>query len=200
MPILLKLEALYMQQKRFCPFPRLNNCFYWFSECCILRVYIHKYKQKQSKIMTNFKEWTNTLLYKNIYLSHFILDSVGVSVVCKRWVETETNCYIDPTSSPDHSSSSSASWLGLLNRGSLKATTPSLQTGPYSGLLVSSSLNCRRHLPIFFHNTHLFPLLLPLIYTGASLIEGSVKDQYTTRTYVDKAKQSQARLSKYKNS
>ena len=35
-------------------------------------------------IFTNFNERTNTLLYKNIYLSHFILD---VSVVCERWVE-----------------------------------------------------------------------------------------------------------------
>ena len=36
-----------------------------------------------------------------------------------------------------------------------------------------------RHLPIFFHNAHLFPLLPPLIYSGASLIDSSVKGQYT---------------------
>ena len=71
--------------------------------------------------------------------------------MCERWVETGTDSYIDPTSSPDHSSTSSASWLGL-------------------------------HLHIFFHNAHLLPLLLPLIYTGASLIDGSVKGQYTTAT------------------
>ena len=41
-------------------------------------------------------------------------------------------------------------------------------------------LNCRRHLLIFFHNAHLLPLILPLIYTGASLNDGSVKGQYTT--------------------
>ena len=35
----------------------------------------------------NFNEWTNTLLYKNIYLSHLILERVDVSVVCERWVE-----------------------------------------------------------------------------------------------------------------
>ena len=51
--------------------------------------------------MANFNERTNTLLYKNIYISHFILI---VSVVCERWVETGTDRYIDPTSSPDHSS------------------------------------------------------------------------------------------------
>ena len=50
------------------------------------------YKYKQTKIMMNFNERTNTLLYKNIYLSHFIL---GVSVVFERWVETGTDCYID---------------------------------------------------------------------------------------------------------
>ena len=86
-----------------------------------------------------------------MYLSHFILD---VSVVCERWVETVTDCYIDPTSSPDHSSTSSASWLGLLNRGSLRTTALSLQAGFHSGLPVPNSLNCRQHLPIFFHNAH----------------------------------------------
>ena len=45
----------------------------------------------------------NTLLYKNIHLSHFILEKVDISVECERWVETGTDCYIDPTSSPDHS-------------------------------------------------------------------------------------------------
>ena len=42
------------------------------------------------------------------------------------------DCYIDPTSSPDHSSTSSASWLELLNRGLLRATALSLQTGSHS--------------------------------------------------------------------
>ena len=47
-------------------------------------------------------------------------------------------------------------------------------------LAFQSSTNCRLHLPIFFHNAHLLPLLLPLIYAGASLIDGSVKGQYIT--------------------
>ena len=72
--------------------------------------------------------------------------------------------------------------LGLLNRGSLRATALSLQAGSHSGLPVSNWLNCGRYLPIFFHNAHLLPLLLPLIYTGASLIDGSVKGQYTTNS------------------
>ena len=77
-------------------------------------------------------------------------------------------------------STSSASWLELLNQGLLRATALSLQVGPHSGLPVSNWLNCCRHQAIFFHNAHLLPLLLPLIYTGASLIDGSVKGQYVT--------------------
>ena len=42
------------------------------------------------------------------------------SVVCERWVETGTDCYIDPSSSFDHSCTSFASLLGLLNCGSLR--------------------------------------------------------------------------------
>ena len=81
-------------------------------------------------------------------------------------------------------STSSASWLGLLNRGSLRATAPS---GAFSVCKLLSLwpsctnwLNGRRHLPILFHNVHLLLLLLLLIYTGTSLIDGSVKDQYIT--------------------
>ena len=124
-------------------------------------------------------------LIKNIYISYFIFD---VSVVYERWVETVANCYIDPTFLltivrcvifKNPLSTSSAYWLGLLNRGSLRVTALSLQGSPHSGLPVYNSLNCCRHLPIFFHNVHLLRLL-PLIYTGASLIDGSVKGQYTT--------------------
>ena len=53
-----------------------------------------------------------THFFTNIYLSLFILD---VSVLCERWVETGIDYYIDPNSSLDHNSTSSASWLGLLN-------------------------------------------------------------------------------------
>ena len=73
-----------------------------------------------------------------------------------------------------------ASWLRLLDQGSLRTTALSLQAGPHSGLPVSNKLNCCRDLSIFFHNAHFFPLLFPLIYTGAFLIDGSVKGQYTT--------------------
>ena len=104
-------------------------------------------------------ERTNTLLYKDMYLSHFILEGsvvyercletgtdcyidptyfiLDVSVVCERCVETGTDCYIDPTSSLDHSITSSASWLRLLNRGTLRVTALCMQAGPHSDLSVT---------------------------------------------------------------
>ena len=117
--------------------------------------------------MTNFNERMNTLLYKNMYLSHFILD---VSVVCERWVETGTDCYIDPTSSPDHSSTY-ASWLGLLNRGSLALTlaflspTDSTATGTSLYSFITSTCFC--FFFCLFTQVHL-------------LIDSSVKGQYIT--------------------
>ena len=68
-------------------------------------------------MMTSINEWTH--FFTKIYNSHTLFSKGLMSVVCERWVETRTDCYIDPSSSLDHSSSSSASWLGLLNRGTL---------------------------------------------------------------------------------
>ena len=63
------------------------------------------------------------------------------------------DCYIDPSSTLDHSSTSFASWLGLLNRGVTKGPKPS----------ISKRLEPPEHLVI------LFSAVIPLIYTGASL-------------------------------
>ncbi len=52
-------------------------------------------------LQTSMNEQTHFFI--KIYLSHFILKRVDVSEVCERWVETGTDCYIDPTSSLDHS-------------------------------------------------------------------------------------------------
>ena len=68
-------------------------------------------------------------------------------------------------------STSSTSWLGLLNWRS--------QAASYSGLPFTKWLNGLRHLSIIFHNVHDLSVL-PLIYTGASLIDGSIKGQYRT--------------------
>ena len=84
-----------------------------------------------------------------MYLSHFILERVDVSVVWERdgWRQGQTailtqlllltiaRCVIfkNPLSTY------SASWLGLLNRGSLRATALSLQPGPHSGFPISNT-------------------------------------------------------------
>ena len=61
--------------------------------------------------MTNFNERTNTLLYKKIYLSHFILERVDVSCVWEVGGDKDGLLFW-PSSSSDHSSTSSSSWLG----------------------------------------------------------------------------------------
>ena len=124
--------------------------------------------------MTNFNERTNTPLYKNMYPSHFILD---VSVVCERCVETGTDCYTDPISSPDHSFTSSASWLELLNRGTLRATVISLQAGPHSGFPDSNSTAASTCLYSFITAT-CFRFFFHIFTRVHLLIDGSVKGQY----------------------
>ena len=119
----------------------------------------------------------NTLLYKNMYLSHFILD---VFVVCERWVETETDCYINPTPSLDHSRTSSTSWLGLLNRGLLKATALSLQAGPHSGLPVPTNSTATGTCLYSFITPTCFCFFFCLFTQVHLLIDSSVKGQYTT--------------------
>ena len=55
----------------------------------------------------DFNERTNTLLYKNMYLSHFFSKVLMVLLCVRDELETGTDCYIDPTFSPDHSNTSS---------------------------------------------------------------------------------------------
>ena len=123
----------------------------------------------------------NTLLYKNINLSHFIFEK-GKFVVREKWVETRTDCYIDPSSSLDHSSTSLASWLGLLDRGSLRAQSP--QSASWFSLRhsVSNWLKPPGHLVILFSNAHLLPLFFRLFIQVHFLIDGSVEGQYITQS------------------
>ena len=73
-------------------------------------------------------------IFIKIYLSHFILKRV--MLLCVRdELETGTDCNIDPSSSRDHSSTSSSSWLGLLNCGSLRAQSPLSAAGSHFGIL-----------------------------------------------------------------
>ena len=74
--------------------------------------------------MTSMSERTHFFI--KIYLSHFILERVDAGCVWEmrwRWGQT---VILTQNSSHDHSSISSSSWLGLLNRGSLKAAKPSV--------------------------------------------------------------------------
>ena len=96
--------------------------------------------------------------------------------MCERWVEKVIDCYMDPSSSLDHSSTSSAYWLG-----SLRAVALNMQAGPHSGIPISDLLYGRRHLSIFFHNAHLLPLFFCLFTQVHLLNDGSVKGQYITR-------------------
>ena len=78
-----------------------------------------------------------THFFIKIYLSHFILERVDV---VKDELETGTDCYIDPSSS-DHSSTFFSSWLGLLNRGSLRAQSPLSAAGSHFGILSPTDSN-----------------------------------------------------------
>ena len=118
-----------------------------------------------------------THFFTKIYLSHFIFD---VSVVCERWVETGTDFYIDPSSSLGNSSTSSASWLGLLKRGSLGPLWHSWFSLWH--FCIRLTQRHRGHLPIFFFfpDVHLLPLLFRLFTQVHLLIDGSVEGQYIT--------------------
>ena len=103
-----------------------------------------------------------------------------IFVVREKWVETRTDCYIDPSSSLDHSSTSFASWLGLLNRGSLKGPKPSVCSWFSLRHPVSNWLEPLGHLVILFSNAHLLPLFFRLFSQVHFLIDGSVEGQYIT--------------------
>ena len=63
-------------------------------------------------LWTSMNERTNTLLYKNIYLSHFILERVDISVVYEKWVQTAILTQL--LLWPEHAVLSSRTHLALL--------------------------------------------------------------------------------------
>ena len=87
----------------------------------------------------DFNKPTNTL-YKNINLSHFIFESWCLLCVRDK-LETETDCYIDLKFFFDHSSTSSPSWLGLINHGSQRAQSPLSAAGSHFGILSPTDSN-----------------------------------------------------------
>ena len=121
----------------------------------------------------------------NICLSHFILERV-MFLVCERWVETRMGCYFDPSSSCYHSSTSSSSWLELLNLGSRRAQSPPSAAGSHFGILSPTNSNRPGHLIILLSHTHLLPLFFRLFTQVHLLIDGSVEGQYITHITLDK--------------
>ena len=109
----------------------------------------------------------NTLLYKNI-ISHTLL-SKGWCLLCVRdELETGIDCYIDPKFFFDHSNTSSSSWLGLLNRGSLRAQRSKSVCWFSRGHLVSNWLEPPQAPGYIIVKHPPASAVLPLIYTGAS--------------------------------
>ena len=82
-----------------------------------------------------------THFFIKMYLSYFILERVDVGCV-EKWIgDGHRLLHIDP-SSPDHSSTSFSSWLGFLNRGSLRAQIPLSAAGSHAGILSPTASNC----------------------------------------------------------
>ena len=104
-----------------------------------------------------------------------------VGCVWERSWRQWTDCYIDPSSLHDHSSTSSSSWLGLLNRGSLRAQVLCLELvlTPLASCLQLDSSRLR-HLVILLSHAHLLLLFFRLFTQVHLLIDGSVEDHYIT--------------------
>ena len=84
----------------------------------------------------------------------------------------------------DNSSSSFASWFGLLNRGVTKGPKPSVCSWLSLRHPVSNWLEPPRHLVILFSNIYLLPLFFRLFTQVHLLIDGSVDGQYITVIHV----------------
>ena len=97
-------------------------------------------------------------------------------VVCEKWMETRTDCYIDPSSS-----SPIAALLSHLGQpGVTKGPKPSVWSWFSLRHLVSNWLKPSRHLVILLFNIHLLPLFFRLFTLGHLLIDSSVVGQYIT--------------------
>ena len=140
------------------------------------RIHIQIYAE-HNQTMTNFNEWTNTSLWK--YISHTLFSKGLMLAVCERRVgDGDRLPHIDP-GSPDPSSTSFSSWLGLLNRGSLRAQSPPSAAGSQFGILTPTD-SSRPALVILLFNAHLLPLFFHLFTQVYLLIDGSVEGQYVT--------------------
>ena len=79
-----------------------------------------------------------------------------------------------------HSSTSFSSWMGLLNRGSLKAQSPLSAAGSQFGILSPNDSNRPGNLVILLSDVHLLSLFFRLFTQVHLLIDVSVEGQYIT--------------------
>ena len=96
---------------------------------------------------------------------------------------------LTPSSSLDHSSISFSSWLGVLNRESLRAQSPQSAAGSQFGILSPTDLN-RLYPGYIIVSRPPASAVLPLIYTGASfdwrLGRGSIYNNNTGQHFFSK--------------
>ena len=100
-------------------------------------------------------------------LSHFISEKV-MFVVCEKWVETRTDCYIDPSSSSTIAALRSHPGLGCSTRGPWEPKALCLQLVLTSTSCLQLTRTAQAPGSIIFYRPPV-SVVLPLIYTGESL-------------------------------
>ena len=96
-------------------YSHLYTCTYTYTNIC-------------RNIIIDHDDFNNERIhfFTKIYNSHTLFSKGLMSVVCERWVETGKDCYIDPSSSLNHSSTFSASWPGAAQLEGRRGTQPSV--------------------------------------------------------------------------
>ena len=114
-----------------------------------------------------------THFFIKIYLSHFILERVGVGYVWKmNWRRGQTVILTQQYFF--------LILAGLHNHGPLRVQCPLSVAGSQFGILSPTDLNRLGQLAILLFNTHLLPLFFCLFTQMHLLIDGSVEGQYKT--------------------
>ena len=121
----------------------------------------------------------NTLLYKSINFSNFILERV-IFVVCERWGGDRDRLLYWSKFFLVYSSTSSSSWLGVAQLWVTEGPKPSVCHLLSLRHLASNCLEPSGHLVILLSNAHLLPLFFHLFTPVYLLIDGSVEGQYIT--------------------
>ena len=124
-----------------------------------------------------------THFFMKIYISHTLF-SMFLWSVRDEWRQGQTSI-LTQLLLFDHSSTSSASWQGLLNRSSLRTTALSLQADPHSSLPVSTLSTATATYLYSFITSTCFRVFFCLFILVHLFIDGSVKGQYITIIFVN---------------